>query len=62
MTTRITIWQCKDECCEDKAHSSRYWLARSQDFEFYEQVSTWDTAMTLTDSHLRISHLRSRLQ
>ena len=62
MTSRITIWQCRDECCEDKPYSRRYWLARSQDFEFYQQVPAWDTAMTLTDSHLRIEDLRARLR
>jgi len=50
---RVTIWQCKDDCCENKPHSRRYWYARSRDFAFYESVSTFRTAVTLTDQCIR---------
>jgi len=50
---RVTIWQCTDECCEDRPHEWRYWLARSRDFSFYEQVQTWDTAILLAAQHLK---------
>jgi len=50
---RINIWQCKDWCCENRPHSQRYWFARSTDFDLYEEVSTWQAALTLANSYAK---------
>lgn len=50
---RITIWQCKDECCEKKPHAGRYWMARSKDFGLHDDAPTFGAAIALTDEYLR---------
>ena len=49
---KVTIWQCKDSCCENKPHSLRYWLARSKDFNFYEMTPSWTRAISMTDCYV----------
>jgi hypothetical protein len=51
--SKVTIWQCKDECCETKPYSGRYWMARSKDFGLYDDASTFGVAIALTDEYLR---------
>ena len=51
--SKVTIWQCEDDCCDRKPYSGRYWMARSSDWRFYEEAPTFYTAITLAANYLK---------
>lgn len=55
VVSKVHIWQCKDWCCEDRPYEGRWWIARSEDFSFYEMVPTWRTAVALTRRYLGVN-------
>lgn len=41
---RFTIWQCRDECCEERAHTDRWWNVATAPGR-YESWASFSTAL-----------------
>lgn len=44
VSKHFTVWQCKDECCEDKPFHDKWWNVGIAPGN-YESVPTWERAM-----------------